>query len=197
MSSKRYYLMRFAKMQAIACVLGLVVALAVNFVYQNKAFGDDHARMLPGVCAPSPTEPCGYPTQMVAKFKAGKLGNSRGAMLPPRVIRMINVAAGVSRAQVRAGSCNWCWWQIPGNALDCMARALLAPTCEKTTDQLDNMTTNTTKVVILCGGAAVFGALRGGGYWGAGVGASACLWAYVWNAIFGVLPGLNRTAVDT
>jgi hypothetical protein len=144
----------------------------------------------------NPDRPCPTPANMAARFRSRSLGSSQGHRLPLKVRRLIRqwdhahpkathvARAAENGAQKDLGD----WWDSAMGYRHCMVSTWWNPDkigkCMDSDDGRDAMrpgwwmVKKTTEVRIVCGGAGVIGALKGGGLWGAGRGAGACLWTY-------------------
>jgi hypothetical protein len=135
------------------------------------------------LCAPGEC-----PLQYPPHFNAGDYGNSHGLRLPLKVRKMLRALDGTTSGVNQRGFGDW--WESAMGYGRCISHVrvnmLSNLNCIGTDDgqeYLDGVFTtmwNTQKVYSVCGGAAVIGATRGGGWWGAGKGGGTCLW--VWGA---------------
>lgn len=140
----------------------------------------------------------------VKAFRSGSMGNARGFEFLPRIKTMIR-----NQIAVRATSPNFRddsgpWWKAPFQGMRCMAYgfnlgSLRTSSCRDSSENYTQMQRETTRITVVCGGSAVLGTLRGGGYWGAGIGLVGCffgeIFSAVYNAQFRTAPSVDRADV--
>lgn len=192
----------------ITTVLAVLLALVAMAVYPDWAKASPPAVAMAAAPATAVTVPliaqrqcdpdssCPPPANMAARFRHGSLGSSEGHRLPLKVRRLIRrwyhahpKAPHVGRAIEGGAQRDFGdWWKSAMGYRHCMVGTWWNPhkvgKCMDSPDGRDAMrpgwwmVKKTTEVRIVCGGAGVIGALKGGGLWGAGRGAGACLWTY-------------------
>jgi hypothetical protein len=122
--------------------------------------------------------PCTTAKRQVKKFKKGKIGRTHGVKFPKAVKRKIH--RKWARHHRALGDPWDAWWGGFKDSITCFGSHSWQ--CKSgdsgyTDAEAREDLKDTGKVVIACGGAAVLGGIKGGGWWGAGRGASICLWA--------------------
>ena len=108
------------------------------------------------------------------KFRNGRFGSSRGLHLPDRIQRMVR--ADISARGVQRGD-DGPWWREALKTTACIAGPRFQAACVEGQNRVNELAERTSRVTVICGGAALIGFLGRGGAWGAGKGALACLWA--------------------
>ena len=131
------------------------------------------ARPVAKIC-PSGEWSCYTADRFSDEFKADKFDNSRGVEFTPRIKRMIR---DQMRAKGIATRGDDAWWQDALSYTTCMAGPRWSGVCRRGQTWVNEVLEETMRVTVYCGGAAVIGSLAGGGGWGAGRGALACLWS--------------------
>lgn len=123
---------------------------------------------------------------LASEFRAGRRGRTVDAarIFTPRVQDMI-VAEHFKNTGRVTRAMRDSWWDGFVSDVSCglaSSASWGAFTCARASDlgvgpvPMTGVVKDTAKVELLCGGAMVLGSLRGGGYWGAGIGAGGCLW---------------------
>lgn len=193
--------------KGIAITLSMILIIGVYLAVTEKAFGaepwegnpeyfetipysesnypvDEQVDPLPdGVrCYPS----CNAADAYKRKFNRGAMGNSRNVRLGRSIrkklyqqtTRMIEQGK-ISVVEAAAG--DGAWWRYPFSSGRCWAATFMVRThCRPSRADAEawhNAWVRTVKVGLVCGGAAVIGTFRGGGGWGALLGATSCGWA--------------------
>jgi len=150
-------------------VLLLVLAALLFPEDADGAVAPETAR----IC-PSGEWSCYTADRYAKEFRGGRFETSRGVEFTPRVKRMIRNAMRADHVPARGESS---WWQETLGFTACMGGPRWAGVCRKGQYWVNRIMSETLRVTVFCGGAAVIGALAGGGGWGAGRGALACLWS--------------------
>lgn len=122
---------------------------------------------------PSGEWSCYTADRYAAEFRDGRFGNSRGIEFTPRIKRMISHAM---RAKNLATRGNDDWWREPLSFTACIGGPRWQGACRRGHQFLGDLFEETSRITVFCGGLAVIGSLAGGGAWGAGRAAGACLW---------------------
>lgn len=106
------------------------------------------------------------------RFRKGKLGNSRGFRLPPRIRRMLD--RQMAQQGMRRGDD---WWDYPAQAMHCLTYLSYRPGgCQKANENARKIGKQTASVTLICGGVGIIGSLKDGGWWGFGKAGGGCLW---------------------
>ncbi|KAA1421225.1 hypothetical protein F0U44_02630 [Nocardioides humilatus] len=157
----------------LVCVpLMIVWTLVVAWIWPEDAHG---AVPPPSsrIC-PSGDWSCYTADHYAKDFRAGRLRNSRGVDLPPRVERMIDAAMEArGRAAARG---NDSWWRRALSATTCIAGPRWQGACRRGQEPVNELLAGTSRVALVCGGYAVIGFLRFGQGWGVGKAIGTCLW---------------------
>lgn len=176
----------------VAFLLVGALFVGVNLLFEGRAFGAVDPR-IGNTESSCPTEdPCTSPTSMAKAFKDHRLGHKpKNFKFPDKVRRMLkhNYAATHNNNNRcdGVGGCVSSWWNSFNDSMSCVPNDVASGdfTCSAgspeglTASELATFIKPTVKVTVACGGAAALGSLRGGGWWGAGVGGGACLWGKV------------------
>lgn len=160
----------------------LVAPAVVAFiVIATLVFPDDADSAPPPAAAegasricPSGEWECYTKKRFAREFRDRKYRSARGVALPPRVKKMIRKKAA---AQGWSAGDDAAWWEEALGVTTCIAGLRFRGSCRKGQERVDKIMKRTTRVTVFCGGAAVIGAMGGGGAWGAGKGGLACFWA--------------------
>jgi hypothetical protein len=149
----------------IAFLLVGVLFVGANLIFEGKAFGMN--------CS-SGTE-C-TPTQHKENFKADKYDRrGKADAFPPRIERMIKRKYNrIHQGDRTAMSARRFFNRLDAGA-NCYWVGGWVQMCDPDPG-ISHAEKETYKVVFACGGAAVLGAVRGGGWWGAGIGGGGCFW---------------------
>jgi hypothetical protein len=122
----------------------------------------------------------------VNQFEAHKLGNAKGKHFNAKAIKRIRNQTAARQVVLRDGCCDWI--TEPFKAATCFVTSptgVHQGTCNEGQRSINRITEETRKFTFWCGGAALIGSLKGGGYWGAGRGLLGCTWTRYFMKVFG------------
>lgn len=163
--------------------LVLVLALVIGglVLWEDGARGEADRTTTSQRIHPTEEQVSSWKHKGARKFRHHKLDSSGGRRMPKKVVRAMDAYA--AKRGMTFSKDDPPWWHQALDKYTCMWNAAGSPYftpwasfCvvygENPTVRAINR--RITKVRVLCGGAAVIGALRGGGAWGAVTGAGLC-----------------------
>lgn len=171
----------------ILILVGIIVAALIFSIAFDMVWGPDAN----AACRNDDGTNCTTAKQLSKGFKQGEMKNSKKIEFSPRVKKKIRkwIRNHPNSKMARADS----WWTWPFEASTCMVWGGDRSECLRKSypddgsaarghERINAAMRETTRVTIKCGGSAIIGAIGGRidsgrmGWWGAGAGATSCLY---------------------
>jgi len=178
-----YYSVRWTIIMFTAITIWVVGGLVV----MDKAGGAEPNQVVARRGCVTPTQDaCPEPNskKYARKFRHHDYGNSKGVHFSKHVKRLIRRWYANHPNAKRTTATDWWKWPFEAAACSPIFGAGYRVNCENANKDAvvwDRGVHEVSKVALFCGGAAIIGSLKGGGYVGAGKGGGVCLWGVMYK----------------